>query len=153
MDVMDRDGIRADILDAYQRYAGGKKAIVYTISRAHNIHLAEKFKSAGIVSAAIDSETPKEKRDEIVGKFRRGNIQVLFNVNIFSEGFDCPDVEVIQLARPTKSLSMYLQQVGRGLRPAEGKERLLILDNVGLYNKFGFPSARRKWRYHFEGKR
>ena len=151
MDVMDRDGIRADILDAYQRYAGGKKAIVYTISRAHNIHLAEKFKSAGIVSAAIDSETPKEKRDEIVGKFRRGDIQVLFNVNIFSEGFDCPDVEVIQLARPTKSLSMYLQQVGRGLRPAEGKERLLILDNVGLYNKFGFPSARRKWRYHFEG--
>ena len=151
MDVMDRDGIRADILDAYQRYAGGKKAIVYTISRAHNVHLAEKFKSAGIVSAAIDSETPKEKRDEIVGKFRRGDIQVLFNVNIFSEGFDCPDVEVIQLARPTKSLSMYLQQVGRGLRPAEGKERLLILDNVGLYNKFGFPSARRKWRYHFEG--
>ena len=151
MDVMDRDGIRADILDAYLRYAGGKKAIVYTISRAHNIHLAEKFQAAGIVSASIDSETPKEKRDEIVGKFRRGDIQVLFNVNIFSEGFDCPDVEVIQLARPTKSLSMYLQQVGRGLRPAEGKERLLILDNVGLYNKFGFPSARRKWRYHFEG--
>lgn len=151
MDVMDRDFIRADILDTYQQYAGGKKAIVYTISRAHNVHLAEKFKAAGIVSAAIDSETPKEKRDELVNKFRRGDIQVLFNVNIFSEGFDCPDVEVIQLARPTKSLSMYLQQVGRGLRPAEGKERLLILDNVGLYNKFGFPSARRKWKYHFEG--
>lgn len=151
MGVMDRDSIRADILDTYQRYAGGKKAIIYTISRAHNVHLAEKFKAAGIVSAAIDSETPKEKRDELVNKFRRGDIQVLFNVNIFSEGFDCPDVEVIQLARPTKSLSMYLQQVGRGLRPAEGKERLLILDNVGLYNKFGFPSARRKWKYHFEG--
>ena len=151
MDVMDRDVIRADILDTYQRYAGGKKAIVYTISRDHNVHLAEKFKAAGIVSAAIDSETPKEKRDELVGKFRRGEIQVLFNVNIFSEGFDCPDVEVIQLARPTKSLSLYLQQVGRGLRPADGKEKLLILDNVGLYNKFGFPSARRKWRYHFEG--
>lgn len=151
MGVMDRDTIRADILDTYQRYASDKKAIVYTINRDHNVHLAEKFKAAGIVSAAIDSETPKEKRDELVNKFRRGDIQVLFNVNIFSEGFDCPDVEVIQLARPTKSLSMYLQQVGRGLRPAEGKERLLILDNVGLYNKFGFPSARRKWKYHFEG--
>ena len=151
MDVMDRDFIRADILDTYQRYAGGKKAIVYTINRKHNVHLAEKFKAANIVSAAIDSETPKEKRDELVNKFRRGDIRVLFNVNIFSEGFDCPDVEVIQLARPTKSLSMYLQQVGRGLRPADGKERLLILDNVGLYNKFGFPSARRKWKYHFEG--
>lgn len=151
MDVMDRDFVRANILDTYQRFANGKKAIVYTISRDHNVHLAEKFSEAGIISAAIDSETPKEKRDEIVGKFRRGEIQVLFNVNIFSEGFDCPDVEVIQLARPTKSLSMYLQQVGRGLRPSAGKERLLILDNVGLYNKFGFPSARRKWRYHFEG--
>lgn len=151
MDVMDRDFIRADILDAYLKYARNKKGIVYTISRTHNVHLAEKFKEAGLISAAIDSETPKEKRDELVNKFRRGEIQVLFNVNIFSEGFDCPDVEVIQLARPTKSLSMYLQQVGRGLRPAEGKERLIILDNVGLFNKFGFPSARRKWQYHFEG--
>lgn len=151
MGVMDRDYIRADILNSYVRYAGGKKAIIYTINKEHSLHLAEKFNTAGIVSAAIDSETPRNKRDELVNRFREGEIQVLFNVNIFSEGFDCPDVEVIQLARPTKSLSMYLQQVGRGLRPADGKEKLIILDNVGLYNKFGFPSARRKWRYHFEG--
>ncbi len=152
MGVMDRDYIRAKILSTYQKYAQNKKGIVYTISRAHNQHLCEEFNKAGIFAAAIDSETPKEKRDEIVGKFRNGSIQVLLNVNIFSEGFDCPDVEVIQLARPTKSLAMYLQQVGRGFRPAPGKEKLLILDNVGLFNKFGFPSARRKWRYHFEGR-
>lgn len=152
MGVMDRDHIRAKILSTYQTYAKDKKGIIYTISRAHNQHLCDEFNKAGIISAAIDSETPKEKRDELVAKFRRGAIQVLLNVNIFSEGFDCPDVEVIQLARPTKSLAMYLQQVGRGFRPAPGKDKLLILDNVGLYNKFGFPSARRKWRYHFEGK-
>ena len=151
MGVMDRDYIRAGILSTYQKYAAGKKGIIYTISRVHNTHLAAEFNQAGIKSAAIDSETPKEKRDELVAKFRRGEIQVLFNVNIFSEGFDCPDVEVIQLARPTKSLAMYLQQVGRGLRPHGSKEKLIILDNVGLFNKFGFPSARRKWRYHFEG--
>ena len=151
MGVMDRDYIRAGILSTYQKFADGKKGIVYTINREHNTHLAAAFNQAGIVSAAIDSETPKEKRDELVQKFRRGDIQVLFNVNIFSEGFDCPDVEVIQLARPTKSLAMYLQQVGRGLRPHGSKEKLIILDNVGLFNKFGFPSARRKWRYHFEG--
>jgi superfamily II DNA or RNA helicase len=152
MGVMDRDYIRAGILSTYQKFAEGKKGIVYTINREHNTHLAYAFNQAGIVSAAIDSETPKEKRDELVQKFRRGDIQVLFNVNIFSEGFDCPDVEVIQLARPTKSLAMYLQQVGRGLRPHGSKEKLIILDNVGLFNKFGFPSARRKWRYHFEGR-
>ena len=152
MGVMDRDHIRAGILATYQKFASGKKGIVYTISKDHNTHLAAAFNKAGIVSAAIDSDTPKEKRDELVQKFKRGEIQVLFNVNIFSEGFDCPDVEVIQLARPTKSLAMYLQQVGRGLRPHDSKEKLIILDNVGLFNKFGFPSARRKWRYHFEGK-
>lgn len=152
MGVMDRDYIRANILDTYQRFASGKKGIVYTINRDHNIHLCEKFTKAGIKSAAIDSKTPKEEREDLVKQFRVGKIQVLFNVNIFSEGFDCPDVEVIQLARPTKSLSMYLQQVGRGLRPAKGKDKVIILDNVGLYNRFGFPSANRKWKYHFEGK-
>ena len=152
MGVMDRDHIRAGILATYQKFASGKKGIVYTISKDHNTHLAAAFNKVGIVSAAIDSDTPKEKRDDMVQKFKRGEIQVLFNVNIFSEGFDCPDVEVIQLARPTKSLAMYLQQVGRGLRPHDSKERLIILDNVGLFNKFGFPSARRKWRYHFEGR-
>lgn len=152
MGIMDRDYIRAGILTTYRKYARDRKGIIYTISRAHNQHLCAEFNEAGITAAAIDSETPKEKRDALVGKFRRGEIQVLLNVNIFSEGFDCPDVEVIQLARPTKSLALYLQQVGRGFRPAEGKESLLVLDNVGLYNKFGFPSARRKWRYHFEGR-
>lgn len=152
MGVMDRDFIRARILSSYQKFANGKKGIVYTISREHNIHLSREFNAAGIKSAAIDSDTPKEEREKLVSKFRNGDIQVLFNVNIFSEGFDCPDVEVIQLARPTKSLAMYLQQVGRGLRPHESKDNLIILDNVGLFNKFGFPSARRKWRYHFEGR-
>ena len=151
MDVIDNDKIRADILETYQKLAAGKKTIVYTINRDHNVHLAKKFAQAGITSASIDSQTPRYTRDSIVNQFREGQIQVLFNVNIFSEGFDCPDVEVIQLARPTKSLSMYLQQVGRGFRPAEGKDKLIVLDNVGLYNKFGFPSARRHWQYHFEG--
>ena len=73
-------------------------------------------------------------------------------MNIFSEGFDCPDVECIQLARPTTSLSMYLQQVGRGLRISKNKEKTIFLDNIGLYNRFGLPSANRQWQYHFEGK-
>lgn len=151
-DIMDKDEIRAGIVSTYEHYAKGKKGIVYTITKAHNIHVCNQFIEKGYKAVAIDDSTPKETRKKYVDDFRRGKIEIICNVNIFSEGFDCPDMEFIQLTRPTKSLSMFLQQVGRGLRPAEGKEKLIILDNVGLYNRFGFPSARRQWRRHFEGK-
>ena len=73
------------------------------------------------------------------------------SVDLFSEGFDCPDVEFIQLARPTLSLAKYLQMVGRGLRVHEGKECCTIIDNVGLYRRFGLPSGERAWGMFFEG--
>ncbi len=152
MNVMDRSEIRARIVNTYIKYAKGKKGIVYTVNKQHNHNIKEQFVAAGVKAEVVTNDTPKEERAAIVNKFRNGELDVLCNVNIFSEGFDCPDIEFVQLARPTRSLAMYLQQVGRGLRPAEGKSRAIILDNVGLYNKFGFPSARRKWRYHFEGK-
>ena len=81
-----------------------------------------------------------------------GAIQVLVNVDIFSEGFDCPDVEFVQLARPTLSLAKYLQMVGRGLRVAKGKKNCVIIDNVGLYRVFGLPSQVWNWKAMFEGK-
>ena len=80
------------------------------------------------------------------------SIQVLVNVDIFSEGFDCPDVEFVQLARPTLSLAKYLQMVGRGLRVAKGKKNCIIIDNVGLYRVFGLPSQVWNWNAMFEGK-
>lgn len=150
-DILDKDEIRAGIVSTYERYAKGKKGIIYTITKAHNVHICSQFIAKGYKVVAIDDKTPAETRKQYVDDFRRGKIEIICNVNIFSEGFDCPDLEFIQLARPTKSLSMYLQQVGRGLRLAEGKDKLIILDNVGLYNRFGFPSARRHWRRHFEG--
>ena len=83
---------------------------------------------------------------------RSAPIQVLVNVDIFSEGFDCPDVEFVQLARPTLSLAKYLQMVGRGLRVAKGKKNCVIIDNVGLYRVFGLPSQVWNWNAMFEGK-
>lgn len=149
--IMDKDEIRAGIVSSYERYAKGKKGIIYTITKAHNLHVCNQFVQKGYKAVAIDDTTPAETRKQYVEDFKKGKIEIICNVNIFSEGFDCPDLEFIQLARPTKSLSMYLQQVGRGLRPAPGKDKLIIIDNVGLYNRFGFPSARRHWRRHFEG--
>ena len=80
-----------------------------------------------------------------------GALQILVSVDLFSEGFDCPDVEFIQMARPTLSLAKYLQMVGRGLRPCQGKQCCTIIDNVGLYRTFGLPSADRDWETYFIG--
>lgn len=151
MRVLNTDRLRARIVDTYLRYAKGKKGIIYTINQLHNENVCAQFNANGITAKAIDSKTNAETRKEIVNDFRNGKFQILCNVNIFSEGFDCPDLEFVQLARPTKSLSMFLQQIGRGLRTAEGKDKVIFLDNVGLYNRFGLPAANRKWRMHFEG--
>ena len=99
----------------------------------------------------IDSKTPRDERQLYVKRFKNGQIDIIVNVDIFSEGFDCPDIEFVQLARPTKSLVKYLQQVGRGLRPTESKSRCVILDNVGLHITFGLPDAEHLWETHFEG--
>ena len=101
---------------------------------------------------AIDSKTPATERQQDIEAFKKGDIQVLVNVDIFSEGFDCPDVEFVQLARPTLSLAKYLQMVGRGLRVAKGKKNCVIIDNVGLYRVFGLPSQVWNWNAMFEGK-
>ena len=87
-----------------------------------------------------------------LGMSGASEIEVLVSVDLFSEGFDCPDVEFIQLARPTLSLAKYMQMVGRGLRVAEGKAYCVILDNVGLYKRFGLPSVDRDWQSMFEGR-
>ena len=150
--VCDKDHIRAELVKSYQQYALGKKGIIYTINCAHNEHVCNEFKKIGLRVVAIDGKTPNEKRKQYVSDFRAGKIDIICNVNIFSEGFDCPDIEFIQLARPTLSLALYLQQVGRALRPHARKSEAVIIDNVGLYNRFGIPSANRQWKRHFEGK-
>ena len=149
--VMDNVSIRANLLDSYMKLAKGKKGIIYSVSRKHSDHICEEFKQAGISIVRIDSETPREERRTYVQRFKNGQIDIIVNVDIFSEGFDCPDIEFIQLARPTKSLVKYLQQVGRGLRPTTNKEKCIILDNVGSHIEFNLPNADRDWNVEFEG--
>ena len=155
-----------------KQYVPGKKGIVYAISIKHAEHIAEFYRENGIKAVAISSKTPLAERKTMIDKFKNTNvsdgislntnntyntnvadgIEVLVSVDLFSEGFDCPDVEFIQLARPTLSLAKYMQMVGRGLRVAKGKEYCVILDNVGQYKRFGLPSVDRDWRSMFEGK-
>ena len=151
-EVLNRQSGIGRLYESLERYAAGKKGIVYAVSIAHARQIATYYTAHGMRAVAIDSKTPAPERKKQVEEFRQGRIKVLVNVDIFSEGFDCPDVEFIQLARPTLSLAKYLQQVGRGLRKSSDKESCILIDNVGLYRIFGLPTRNRDWRAMFEGR-
>ena len=137
---------------SFEEYGKDRKGIVYAINISHAKKIVELYQEHGIKAVAIDSKTPAAERQADIETFKKGDIQVLVNVDIFSEGFDCPDVEFVQLARPTLSLAKYLQMVGRGLRVAKGKKCCVIIDNVGLYRVFGLPSQIWDWKATFEGR-
>ena len=135
-----------------EEFGKDRKGIVYAINISHAQKITELYQENGVKAIAIDSKTPATERQQDIEAFKKGDIQVLVNVDIFSEGFDCPDVEFVQLARPTLSLAKYLQMVGRGLRVAKGKKNCVIIDNVGLYRVFGLPSQVWNWKATFEGR-
>ena len=135
-EVLNRETSIGRLYESVERYARGKKGIVYAVSIAHARRIAACYSAHGLEAVAIDSRTPASERRELVEDFRRGKVKVLVNVDIFSEGFDCPDVEFVQLARPTLSLAKYLQQVGRGLRRSADKASCMLIDNVGVICKF-----------------
>ena len=151
-EVLNRETSIGRLYESVERYARGKKGIVYAVSIAHARRIAACYSAHGLEAVAIDSRTPASERRELVEDFRRGKVKVLVNVDIFSEGFDCPDVEFVQLARPTLSLAKYLQQVGRGLRKSDNKESCMLIDNVGLHRIFGLPVRDRDWEAMFEGR-
>ena len=135
-----------------EEFGKDRKGIVYAINISHAQKITQLYQEHGVKAIAIDSKTLAAERQQDIEAFKKGDIQVLVNVDIFSEGFDCPDVEFVQLARPTLSLAKYLQMVGRGLRVAKGKKNCVIIDNVGLYRVFGLPSQVWNWNAMFEGK-
>ena len=150
VEVCDTSKIRAQLYDSYEKNVLGKKGIIYSISREHSDHICLQYRSHGVAIENIDSKTPVKIREAVIKAFKNGEIDIIVNVDIFSEGFDCPDIEFIQLARPTKSLVKYIQQVGRGLRK-NGDKRCIILDNVGMYSRFGLPDEERDWESFFYG--
>ena len=177
-DVLDCKPSIERLFRTVMEFAPEKKGIVYAINIEHAEHVAEYYREHGIEAVAISSKTPLAERKGLIERFKGASIedddkpnyvslslteplaenidreqciQVLVNVDLFGEGFDCPDVEFIQLARPTLSLAKYLQMVGRGLRVAKNKECCIILDNVGLYRLFGLPTAEWDWEAMFRG--
>lgn len=133
-----------DLVSHYKRLAAGKQAVCYCHSIDAAKHAAAEFNKNGIAAAEVDGTTPRSERDELVKKFRDGAIKVMVNVNLFTEGVDLPDVDVVILARPTSSLSLYLQFAMRCLNPRRGKVAVII-DHANNVEKFGYPDSERNW--------
>jgi DNA repair protein RadD len=141
----DRPSVTGDAIEHYYRHAQGKRAAVFCVSVEHATHIAAQANGAGISAVMIDSKMDRELRRQVIKDFGHGKIKWLVSVDLISEGFDCPGIEVGISLRPTASLGLWLQQCGRILRTSPGKDRALILDHAGNTLRHGLPTESRHW--------
>lgn len=134
-----------DAVTQYQRIARGRKALYFCKSVEHSKEVAAAFNAAGVPAVHVDGDTHHDDRVRYMRAFRAGEAMVMTNVEIACEGLDVPDIQCVGLLRRTESLTMYLQMVGRGLRPADGKQDCILLDHCGLRGIHGLPDDERQW--------
>lgn len=143
--AMNKPTIVGDAIAHYQRLCPGKRAVVFAAGVANSQAIVAQFRASGIPAEHVDGSMTNADRDAAVARFRAGETLILSNADLFGEGFDVPAIEAAILLRPTKSLSLYLQQVGRALRPMEGKAEAIILDHAGNSLTHGLPDDQRDW--------
>ncbi len=151
--AMDKPMLIGDMLSEWKRLGNNAATVVFATGVDHSKHIAEAFWQAGIPAASVDGNTPVREREAVIADWKRGAIKVVSNCMVFTEGFDFPELEVCILARPTKSIGLYLQTVGRVMRTAPGKMRALVLDHAGCVELHGAPSIHREWSLHGEKER
>ena len=147
------DVMTAGALRFWQRHVDGRPTIAYAVSVDHAHNLSNVFNNAGVPAAVILGDSSRRDRDQAINNFIDGNVKVLINVIVATEGFDLPDASCIVIARPTKSLSLYLQMIGRGLRPKDDYRNCLILDLAANSEIHGLPEERREWSLKPRGTR
>jgi len=144
--AMRKSKIVGDVVDSYRKYSMDKKAIVFATDVPTAKDMAQRYNDMGIPAASIDAKTPGEIRALLLYQFKQGKLLVLVNVDIFGEGFDLPDIYCVIFARPTRSLGLYRQQAGRGLRTSPGKSGALLIDHVGnILLRHGLPDIDKVW--------
>jgi len=143
--AMDKPTITGDAVNHYRKLAKGKRCVVMCTGIKHADHVAEQYRQAGVPAESLDGTMTDKERAECLERFDRGETLVLTNTQLLIEGVDIPAIEVVQWLRPTQSLIVWMQGVGRGLRPAPGKDRLLLLDHVGNVHRHGLPDDPREW--------
>lgn len=150
-EAVDKPTITGDAVSHYRRLAHDKRAVAFCVSIEHARHVAEQFRENGYKSASVDGKMDMGQRMFILDEFRAGRITVLTSCSLVNEGFDLKEIEVGIMLRPTQSLSLYIQQAGRILRPMPGKTKAIMLDHAGLVHQHGFIDEIREWK--LEGSR
>ncbi|MFC4232179.1 DEAD/DEAH box helicase [Parasediminibacterium paludis] len=143
--IMIDERIMADLIESYEKYGNNKKSLVFAVNIKHANEIESRFNAKNIKAKSISSKTNLAEREEIIKEFKNGEFNILINVQIFTEGFDCPEISIVQLARPTKSLALYMQMVGRAIRKKPDGSSALILDNAKLWETHGLVSQDREW--------
>ncbi|MDZ8106723.1 MAG: DEAD/DEAH box helicase [Nostoc sp. DedQUE12a] len=135
----------SEVLKQWQNFCAGQKTVIFAVNVKHSQEITQVFCANGITCEHLDGETPSEQRKAILDRFRSGQTQVISNCAILTEGFDCPDSSAAVIARPTSSVTLWLQMIGRVLRPAPGKDGATILDMTDNWFRLGRPCDNRKW--------
>lgn len=143
--VMNTRALVGNIVEHWQRLAAEQRTVVFCVGVEHSRHVRESFATAGVAAEHLDGETPTRERAAVLQRLRNGATRVLTNCDIVTEGWDEPSLKCIVMARPTKSLRLYLQMVGRAARPWENAEPRL-LDHAGNVLRHGMPQMDRKWK-------
>jgi superfamily II DNA or RNA helicase len=137
--------VMGDLISAWREYAPGKQTVVFAVNVDHSKAIAEAYCQAGIPAEHLDGETPDRDRKAALERFRRSETIVLSNCGLFAEGFDLPSIEAVQCVRPTQSLGLWLQMVGRSLRPHVDKQHAIIIDHTENWALHGAPDRPRQW--------
>jgi superfamily II DNA or RNA helicase len=143
--LMDKPTITGDAFSHYKQHANGKPALAFCTSVAHSHHVAEHLRKQDVAAVALDGNTDRQIRRMAVDDFRRGAIRVLAQCDLANEGFDIPGVHCGIFLRPTASLGLWIQQMGRCMRIAPGKTDAILLDHVGNTTRLGLPTDERNW--------
>jgi superfamily II DNA or RNA helicase len=143
--AMNQPKLLGDIVEHWLRLAGDRRTVCFTVDIAHAVALAEAFRRAGVAAEHVSAETPTPERAATLTRFRSGETQVVCNCFVLAYGYDLPEIGCCVLARPTKSLMLFLQMVGRALRPAPDKADCLVLDHAGAVHEHGLVADERAW--------
>jgi superfamily II DNA or RNA helicase len=142
---MNQDALVGDIITHWHKFGEGRPTVVFTVDVAHSVHIAREFVAAGVRAEHIDGSTPKEERDATLRRLKSGETTVVCNCMVLTEGFDCPKASCCVLARPTKSMGLFRQMIGRILRPAPGKTNAIVIDHSGAVRRHGFVEDAVEW--------
>ncbi|MGG6242654.1 DEAD/DEAH box helicase [Nodosilinea sp. AN01ver1] len=137
--------LAGDLIATYAHYCPGKRCVIFAVNIDHSKAIVSRYSAAGIPAEHLDGSTPTDHRRDALERFKRGETLVLSNVGLFDEGFDLPELDAVQVARPTASLAKWLQMLGRALRTAPGKDQAILLDHTKNWAIHGLPTRPRIW--------